>query len=294
MKMRITRRAVLASALAASSIASAKALSAADVEASKQIAALELKNGGRLGVALYDASAKSGLARHGGERFAMCSTFKCLVAALILKRVDKGEEDLARRITYSAADVLPNSPATKEHVADGMTVGALCEAIVTQSDNTAANLLLPSFGGPAGFTSFVRSLGDKVTRLDRVELALNDWKPGEVRDTTSPWAMLDDLKAVAIGDALSPGSREQLVAWLVANKTGDKRLRAGIPKGWKVGDKTGTSGSGIYNDIAVVWPPQDRGPLVIAAYYSEAGLDSDKANAVIAEVGAIASRWIMR
>jgi beta-lactamase class A len=112
-----------------------------------------------------------------------------------------------------------------------MTLAALCEATMTLSDNTAGNLVLKAIGGPAGFTAFARALGDPVTRLDRWEPGLNEARPGDPRDTTSPDAMAANLQRLALGDALSPRSRDRLVAWLVANTTGDARLRAGAPKG---------------------------------------------------------------
>jgi beta-lactamase class A len=167
-----------------------------------------------------------------------------------------------------------------------MTVGALCEATVTLSDNAAANLLLHTFGGPPALTAFLRGLGDTVTRLDGYEPGLNVVRPGEIHDTTSPSAMLGALRALTLGPALSAASRQQLVAWLVANQTGDKRLRAGLPAGWKVGDKTGSWSDGkvgTTNDIAVAWPP-GRPPLLITAYLSRSTLDDDGRNAVIAEV----------
>jgi beta-lactamase class A len=169
-----------------------------------------------------------------------------------------------------------------------MTVGELCDAAVTLSDNTAANLLLDSFGGPAGLTAHMRSLGDGVSRLDRRETALNEAAPGDPRDTTTPAAMLGLLRDTVLGTALSPSSRAQMAAWLVANKTGDKRLRAGVPAGWRVGDRTGTGGNNATNDVAVLWPP-GRVPIVVAAYYAEARASEDERNAVLAEVGRLAA-----
>jgi beta-lactamase class A len=223
---------------------------------------LELRHGGRLGVAILD-SAKNKLFEHRGyERFALCSTHKVLSAALVLARVDRNEESLARRIVYAGDYLVPYSPITEKHVGDGgLTVGEICEAAITLSDNTAANLLLDSFGGPAGLTAYIRFLGDTVTRLDRREPELNEAMPGDPRDTTTPVAMVDLLGKAVLGTALSTLSREQLSAWLVTNKTGDKRLRAGVPKGWRVGDKTGSGANNATNDIAVLWPP-GRAPML--------------------------------
>lgn len=256
---------------------------------SRSMAALEARSGGRLGVAVLDTKTGATFGHRADERFALCSTFKALVAGLILARVDQGKERLDRRIRYGRDVLVAHSPATEKHVDDGMTVGALCEATVTLSDNAAANLLLDTFGGPPALTAFLRTLGDKVTRLDRREPELNIVKPGEIHDTTSPRAMLGSLRALALGTALSPGSRQQLVDWLVANQTGDKRLRAGVPAGWKVGDKTGSWGDskgGTTNDIGVIWPP-GRPPLLITAYLGGSTLPADQRNAVIAEVARI-------
>jgi beta-lactamase class A len=173
---------------------------------------------------------------------------------------------------------------TEKHTADGMTLAELCDAAVTLSDNTAGNLLLAALGGPAGITAFARSLGDPVTRLDRIEPELNEAKPGDPRDTTSPAAMTANLRALVLGDALSAASRAQLTAWLAANKTGDTRLRAQLPAGWRVGDKTGTGGNGSNNDVGVLWPP-GRAPIVVSAYLTETAVPPEQRNAAIAAVG---------
>lgn len=256
-------------------------------EVRQKLAALE--HGGRLGVGILDTGKGTPFAYRGDERFPMCSTFKALAAALVLARVDRKEESLSRRIEYPKDYLVTYSPVTEKYAGEaGMTVGDICDAAVTLSDNTAGNLLLDSFGGPAGLTTYMRSLGDTVTRLDRRETELNEAIPGDPRDTTSPLAMAESLRKLLVGDALSAPSRERLIAWLVANKTGDKRLRAGFPKDWRIGDKTGTGGNNATNDVAIVWPP-GRAPLIVTAYYVEAHGTADERNAVIAEVGRIAA-----
>jgi beta-lactamase class A len=215
----------------------------------------------------------------------MCSTFKVLAAARVLTRVDHGEESLHRRIVYSKEHVVTYSPETEKHAGEeGMTLGEICKAALTLSDNTAGNLMLESFGGPPEVTRFARTLGDDVTQLDRMETALNEAKTGDPRDTTTPAAMLGNLQKIVLGDALSAKSRDQMTAWMTANKTGDKRLRAGLPKDWRVGDKTGAGDNATTNDIAVIWPP-GRGPLVVTVYFAESPAPTDARNAVIAEVG---------
>jgi beta-lactamase class A len=287
----ISRRKLLTgSLLAGSALLGSRAFAqAGDEELQRQIAALEQRYGGRLGVAILDTAKAKPIAHRGDERFPLCSTFKCLAAAFVLARVDRKEESLARRILYSKDHLVTYSPITEKYAGDaGMTVGDICEAAITLSDNTAGNLLLDSFGGPAGLTAYMRSLGDAVTRLDRRETELNEAIPGDPRDTTSPLAMLEALRKIVLGNALSASSREQLIAWLVANKTGDKRLRAGMPQGWRVGDKTGSGERNTANDVAVIWPP-GRAPIIVAAYYTESRASDDERNAVIAEVGRIAA-----
>jgi beta-lactamase class A len=258
---------------------------------SRGMNALEARSGGRLGVAVLDTATGKTYGHRADERFVMCSTFKVLIAGFVLRRVDQGLEQLDRRLKYSKGVLMGNSPATEKHVADGMTVGELCEATITLSDNAAANLLLDTFGGPTELKAFIRGLGDGVTSTDGYEPDINVAKPGDTRNTTSPNAMLATLRTLTLGTALSPASRQQLVAWLVANQTGDKRLRAGLPAGWKaagwkVGDKTGSWGdgkTGTTNDIAVIWPP-GRPPLLITAYLTDATLNGPGRDAIIAEV----------
>jgi beta-lactamase class A len=248
------------------------------------IAKIETESGGRLGVAVLD-TATGALAGHRiDERFPMCSTFKTLAAAAILARVDAGKEQLARRVTVEQKDILSYAPITKQHVGQDMTVAELCEAAVTLSDNTAANLLLASLGGPSAITAYARSLGDDITRLDRIEPELNEATPGDPRDTTTPAAMAKNLKLLATGTALSATSRDQLIAWLVGCKTGDAKLRAGLPKSWRVGDKTGSGDHGSSNDAAVVWP-DGKPPVIVTSYLTETAAPDDKRNAAHATVG---------
>jgi beta-lactamase class A len=248
------------------------------------LAQLEKDNRGRLGVAVLDIGSSERSGHSTDERFAMCSTFKMLLAAAVLEHVDSGKERLARRIPIPATGLLPHSPATQEHAGSSMTILDLCAAIVTLSDNTAANLLLASIDGPAGVTRFARSLGDNVTRLDRIEMALNEALPDDPRDTTSPAAMVANMQKLLLGNKLSAGSREQLTGWMIANKTGDERLRAGITSGWRVGDKTGSNGENTTNDIAIIWPPR-QAPVLVAAYLTACAGSEAKRNAVLAQVG---------
>ncbi len=221
----------------------------------------------------------------------MCSTFKMLLAASVLERVDAGKESLERMVAIPAVVSLGNSPITKEHAGGSMTVRELCAATLTVSDNTGANLLLATIGGPEGITRFAHSLGDNVTRLDRVETALNEALPGDPRDTTSPEAMVADWRKLLLGDTLSSSSRMQLTDWLIANKTGDARLRAGLTSGWKVGDKTGSNGENTSNDVAIVWP-EKRSPVLVAAYLTLCPGPEVKRGAVLAQVGRLVAKSV--
>ena len=223
----------------------------------------------RLGVFVRDTGTGATIAHRADERFPMCSTFKLLAAAEALKRVDEGAERLDRTIAFGPTDLLDYAPIAKAHAAEGaMTLADLCAAAIDWSDNTAANLVLQAIGGPAGFTQFARSLGDNVTRLDRNEPSLNEATPGDQRDTTSPRAMAEDMQKVLLGDALSDASRRQLQTWLIGDKVGDKRLRAGLPPSWRIGDKTGSGEHGSTNTIAILWSP-DRAPIIATAYYTD-------------------------
>ena len=264
---------------------------AEDHSGEERLAALESKHPGRICVSILDMASGRRIEHRAGERILMCSTFKALAAALVLARVDKGEEKLDRRIRYSEGDIIGGSPATKLRVGDGMTVAELCAAAVALSDNAAANLLLASFGGPKALTAFCRSLGDDLTRLDRTEPTLNYHDtPDDQRDTTTAAAMLENLRRLLFTDVLTASSRSQLAAWLITNKTGDARLRAGVPKDWLVGDKTGTNGdkAGNANDIAVLWTSK-RAPIIVTAYCEIPSISADERNAVIAEIGRIAA-----
>lgn len=259
-------------------------------DATARLAALERKHGGRLGVAILDTGDERRVSHRGDERFLLCSTFKLLLAATVSSRVDQHKEKLDRRIVVEKDALLDYAPVSRRHVGKpGMTIAHLCEASVTLSDNTAANLLLASIGGPSAVTHYARSLGDTLTRLDRTEPELNRLN-GEL-DTTTPAAMLAAMQRLLLGDALSRESRAQLIQWMLDCQTGLQSLRAGLPPGWRIGDKTGQwdgEGIGTNNDIAIVWPP-DRKPLLVTAYYMTHTTDVAARKAVLGEVGRIAT-----
>lgn len=295
MTITFSRRQAIAGALLAVPAVSALASSAGAATGGaveKRLAELEGRHKGRIGVAIHNLATGARFGHRADERFLMCSTFKALLAAHILARVDRKEEALDRRIVAKKSDLSEWSPVVEKRVGGkGISIAELCEAAVTLSDNAAANLLLAASGGPKGLTTFLRGIGDDVTRLDRPEPALNYHEtPDDERDTTTPSAMAGTLHRLVIGDALSRSSKAQLAAWLVMNKTGDTRLRAGFPADWTTGDKTGTNGNkhGNANDVAITWTP-DRGAIIVTAFCEISGISGDERNAVIAEIGRIAA-----
>jgi beta-lactamase class A len=246
--------------------------------------ALERRFDARLGVYAVDTGSGREIARRADERFPFASTFKALAAGAILRRY--GVEGLDEEVPITE---LANafSPITERRLGTSMTLRALCSAAVRYSDNTAANLLLDRLGGPKGLDATLERLGDDVTRMERREPELNDWAPGQAQDTSTPRALAEDLRAFVLGDALEEPERAQLTRWLRANTTGDALIRAGVPEGWVVGDKTGTGGTyGSRNDIAVLWPP-DAAPIVVAVMSNRERADAEHDDALIAEAAGV-------
>jgi beta-lactamase class A len=219
----------------------------------------------------------------------MCSTFKLLLVAAVLQKVDRGHEKLDRRIAYTKADILPHAPIAEKNLAKGgMTVSQMAEAAIEASDNTCANKLIASLGAPCSVTAFAYSLDDRFTRLDRMEMALNDATPGDPRDTTTPNAMMEDLRRLMLERVLSDTSRALLTSWLVKCTTASTRIPAGLPKGWKSGNKTGTGDNSATNNVAIIWPP-GRKPMFLAVYFTESNIGFSAREAVIADVARVVS-----
>ncbi|MFE7467294.1 class A beta-lactamase [Streptomyces sp. NPDC057499] len=250
-----------------------------------RLKALEREFDARLGVYAVDTGTGREVAFRDGERFAYNSTFKALQAGAVLRKYSL--DGMNEVIKYSRDDLISNSPVTEKHVETGMTLAQLCDAAVRFSDNAASNLLFDVLGGPAGLNSVLRSIGDDVTRMDRRETELSRWVPGERRDTTTPRAIAGDLRAFVLGDVLAKRERAQLTKWLEDNTTGDALIRAGVPKGWKVGDKTGLGAYyGARNDIAVVWPP-DSAPVVMAILSHRDSKDAPVDDKLIAQAASV-------
>ena len=286
----VSRRTILTAALLgrALTLGAAHASAADRIDAAeRKLAAIEARIGGRLGVMVLDTGDSTSLAYRATERFPMCSTFKLLLVALTLERIEHGKERLDRVVPYDDRDTAAAgySPVTSGHLDDGgMSVGDLCKAAIQESDNAAANLLLRSSGGPAAVTEFARSLGDDVTRLDRIEPSLNQATPRDPRDTTSPDTMVRDLLQLLLGDELAEASRRELIVWMDGSRTGAKRLRGGLPSSWRVGDKTGSGDNGTANVVAIIRPPQ-RAPLLAAIYMTGCSAAGDALDAAHAEIG---------
>lgn len=291
----ISRRTLFA-ALASGYVASACAHRFASLqrEFAAEIAGIQERVGGRVGACVLDTQSQLELAFNARERFAMCSTFKLLLAAAMLRRVDAGTLALDHKLPLRPQDMISHAPVTSAHLHEGsMSVRDLCAATVTVSDNPAANILLAAIDGPAGLTQFMRSIGDRVTRLDRTELELNTNLPGDPRDTTTPQAIANSMEKLLLGDVLSTQSRLQLIAWLRQSTTGMRRLRAGLPVDWKVGDKTGTGANGATNDVMIAWPP-GRSAVVAAVYLSESTQPVSALEQVHAAIGRLLAATVAR
>ncbi|QDI02609.1 class A beta-lactamase [Xanthomonas cerealis] len=253
----------------------------------QRLAGIERGTGGRLGVTLLDGSGAVLGGQRQDERFPMCSTFKFVLAAAVLQRVDRGELSLQQRLPIRAADMLSHAPVTERHVGGTLSVAELCRATMLFSDNPAANLLFPLVGDPPGLTRFLRTFGDAQTRSDRHEPEMNRFAADDPRDTTTPAAMAATLRTLLLGDVLRPVSRQRLSEWMIDNRTGDACLRAGLPRGWKIGDKTGSNGTDTRNDIAIVWPPGRRTPLLLTAYLNGAKVDDAARDAALKAVAVV-------
>lgn len=245
----------------------------------------ERHSGGHVGVYAKNLRTGAEVSWRADERFVMCSSFKASLAACVLATVDRGQARMDELIAYGPADLMEWAPIAKKNSGKGaMSVADMCEAAVELSDNTCANALLARFGGPSALTAFWRSIGDTVSRLDHNEPELNRTPPGDPHDTTTPAAMAGTLRTLILGEALSPTSREHLTGWMLGCKTGDNRLRAGLPKDWRVGDRTGNNGKDAFGDIAMTWSTRGE-PVVICAYTRGGAPTPSQVDEVFAQIG---------
>lgn len=261
--------------------------------------AIELSTGGRLGAYILDTGTGKSLSWRADERFCHCSTFKLSLAALALREADAGRLDLTERLSFSQSDVIGYSPVIKQHLAEGsMAIMELAKAIQITSDNAAANVLMRRLGGPGAVTRFWRSMGDSVSRLDGYEPEINVIPPGTQENSTTPRAMAETLRRIVLGNVLKPDSRDLLQGWMAATRTGLTRIRAGIPADWRCLDKTGTGMRPIVgnktNDLAVLFPPGGRAPLIAVGYVDRTEFSEDvrkQDEAALMELGRTAVSW---
>ena len=301
MLQRLSRRSILRSALYVSTLALAEQAHARSIpdEPSLALAQIEKLAGGRLGVCILDADSGNLVGHRLDERFGMCSTFKVLLAAVILREAELGNLSLSDVVPFNEDDMIFHAPVTSQNLQNGgMEIGELAKAAQLTSDNVAANLLLKLVGGPIGFTEKLRAIGDETTRLDRTELSLNFVLPGDVRDTTTPHAMAKSLSQYLLGSALGQNSQDVLASWMRATENGAKRIRAGLHPDWVAGSKTGTFFAepinNKCNDVAVIWPPNGS-PVIVSAFYEAPGhfpMVRDEDQQVLADVGRVAATWM--
>jgi beta-lactamase class A len=287
-----SRREWLAGALAAAIATTMASAARAAERPERALKRIGERVGGRLGVHVLDSQSGKRWGTDENSRYAMASTFKLPLAAALLWQVDRKAFTLDHTLAIARKDLLPTSPAVEAKLAagaDAMTIRDLCGAAVTQSDNAAANILLNGIGGPSALTSFFRTLGDEITRLDRKEPALNTNLPGDMRDTTTPRAMVDSMLRIFTQDVLSIPSRALLIDWMIASRTGLDRVRAGLPRSWNPGDKTGTGENGAFNDLVIAYPPGRR-PVFIAVYMSESKLSPKELAVAHADIGVLIAK----
>lgn len=277
--------------------ASSPALPPAQARLASDIIAIERDTGGRLGAVLIDEAGTVILSHRVNERFAMCSAFKLALAGAALKAVDSGELRADNILHFKKADLLYHSPVMTERVKgeDGRTTLIdVARAATEASDNLAANLLLRQLGGPVGLTRRLRAMGDRVTRLDRYELELNQNLPGDPRDSSTPAAMVASVRSLLFGPLLSPLSRDQLRVWTRDSKTGLQRVRAGLPSSWPTGDKTGTCSNERgphpqYNDIGWFIAPSGK-HFAFAVMLDHPKVSRDSSEAAMAKIGTLAAK----
>ncbi|MGQ8826810.1 class A beta-lactamase BlaIII [Bacillus sp. NA_146.1] len=243
-------------------------------------AKLEKEYNAKLGIYALDTGTNQTVAYHANDRFAFASTSKSLAAGALLRQ--NSIEALDERITYKREDLSNYNPITEKHLDTGMTLKELADASVRYSDSTAHNLILKKLGGPSAFEKILREIGDTVTNSERFEPELNEVNPEETHDTSTPEAIAKTLQSFTLGTVLPSEKRELLVDWMKRNTTGDKLIRAGVPKGWEVADKTGAGSYGTRNDIAIIWPPNKK-PIVLAILSNHDKEDAEYDDKLIAE-----------
>jgi len=241
----------------------------------------------RVGMAVFDANTGTVWHYRGDERFPLNSTHKAFSCAALLAKVDAKSLSLDQSVSISKDMLVVYSPITEKSLSpETITLRRICQAAVSYSDNTAGNVVVEAIGGPSGFNAYMRSIGDGLTRLDRKEPELNEGTPGDVRDTTTPNAIVGSLRSILLGDGLSARSRIELTQWMLDDQVAGALLRASLPSDWKIADKTGAGGYGSRSIVAVIWPPA-RQPLVVGIYVTQAKVSMQASNQAIARLGVV-------
>jgi beta-lactamase class A len=231
----------------------------------RAIPGIERAAGGPIGLALIDTATGARFMHRADQRFPLCSTFKLLLAARLLHGAQTGLWAMADRLAITRADMLNNAPFSQTRIGGSASLLEMAEAMVVLSDNPAANLALARVGGPAAMTAWLRSIGDRITRIDRNEPEMNNEVPGDPRDTTTPATMLATCRRLLTAGPLNAANRAQLLAWMAASRTADTMIRAALPPGWQEANKTGAGSWRARNIVSVITPP-GRKPIWVAAY----------------------------
>lgn len=250
--------------------------------------------GARIGMAVFDANTRTTWQYRGDEQFPLNSTHKTFSCAALLSKVDDKSLSINQSVAISKDMLIAYSPITEKSLSpQTITLGEICRAAVSYSDNTAANIVFDAIGGEAGFNTYMQSIGDKQTRLDRKEPELNESTPGDVRDTTTPNAIVNSLRKILLGDVLSVSSRSKLTQWMLDDQVAGALLRASLPPDWKIADKTGAGGYGSRSIVAVIWPPKKQ-PLVVGIYITQTKASLQASNQAIARIGEVLQETTVR
>ncbi len=272
-------------------------------DTAERLAAIERAVGGRLGAFILDTGTGKSVGWRADERFCHCSTFKLSLAAMTLRESDAGRLDPSEQLAFSQADTAAGySPVVEENLAKGsLSILEMAEAVQVTSDNAAANVLMRRLGGPDAVTRFWRAIGEEVSRIDGYEPDVNVIPPGTEENSTTPRAMAGTVRQIVLGDVLTAASRDRLQEWMRATRSGMRRIRAGIPSSWACLDKTGTGMRPIIgnktNDLAVLFPPENRPPLIVTGYFENPVFSEDvrkEDEAVLSKLGETAVAWASR
>ena len=250
----------------------------------KKIEAIESQLGARIGVSIYDVTDNKLWHHNGDTRFPLMSTFKTLACAKLLFDVEKGLQSFDTSSIVTQSSLVKWSPVTEKYIGKKFTLKQACSAAMIMSDNTATNIVLTGIKGPKALTQFMRSIGDEVTRLDRIEPYLGEALDGDKRDTTSPNAMVKSLNTLLFGNTLSQVSKAQLKQWMIDNTGTGSLFRSVLPENWSIADRSGAGGYGSRGITAVVWSNK-RSPLIISVYLTQTNASFAQLDQAIANIG---------